>query len=502
MNLINFQNSSLISTNNDTDELDEELILLNNVNFYVNDIIGSILFIFGMVFNLLSFVYFQISKSFRDTSMRHYFSVLSISDSLRLSEWLFQILIDKMVIFPSKALCRAQLFLFISSGHISVWLLVFLSIERYIILQFPFRGKQFYTTKNSLRMLCAVISIIIIVDIPYLLPNFIEKYHIDYKYHLHMCINNRQYRSYMFVNNVLFYSLIPFMILLIFNCLLISLLARRNNQLFNAIKSDNAVLNAKRERQFKERTIMLMFVTFFLVITVSPRHFVQMFFMFINYQSLFKVTLAKILSVLEMLNFSLNFFFYIICSKTSRKELFIMFYYFFYWKWSENSKKFVICNHPNHNPNISNTNCQAKSNKTANDIRTPLSHQTYTNEHETNIGIYKQAKKNTCYKIHCFLANYTRIKILQSMQYSNAASDPSSIEVLSKPRPSAISIYNSEMFLPQNSFKVKTQNKNRNQLDVGTNGNLNLKISNYDSKEANIDTLKKEENDQMSLEIN
>jgi hypothetical protein len=477
MNLITFQNESfnMAKVNRTEEVVEEELVLLNNVNFYVNDIIGSVLFIFGMVFNLLSFAYFQISKSFRDTSMRHYFSVLSISDSLRLSEWLFQILIDKMIIFPSKALCRAQLFVFITSGHISVWLLVFLSIERYIILQFPFRGKQFYTTKNSLRMLCAVITIIVIVDIPYLLPNFIEKYHIDYKYHLHMCLNNPQYRSYMFVNNVLFYSLIPFIILLVFNCLLISLLARRNNQLFNAIKSDNAVLNAKRERQFKERTIMLMFVTFFLVITVSPRYFVQMIFMFIRYTSLFKVTLAKILSVLEMLNFSLNFFFYIICSKTSRKELIIIFYYFFYWKWSENSKKIVICNHPNHNPNINSGNYQAKSNKTPNELRVNTSHQTGTNEHETNMGIYNQAKKNTCYKIHCFLSNYTRIKILQNMQYSSV-SDQSSLEALRLPRPSAVSVYNSEMFLPQNSFKAKTQHKNRNQLDVEQTGNGNLKL--------------------------
>ena len=272
-------------------EFEKQLVVLNLVNFYINDIMGSLLFTFGMLFNLLSFVYFQISKSFRDTSMRHYFSVLSVSDSLRLTEWLFQILMDKKIIFLSKGLCRALLFIHITSGHISVWLLVFLSVERYIILQFPFRGKQFYTTKNSLRMLCAVITVIVLVDIPYLLPNFIERHFIDYTIHLQMCITNPQYRSYMFINNVLFYSLIPFVILLIFNCLLISLLARRNTQLFNAIKSDNAVLNAKRERQFKERTILLMLVTFFLVITVSPRHFVQMIFMFISYQSLFKVRL-------------------------------------------------------------------------------------------------------------------------------------------------------------------------------------------------------------------
>lgn len=139
------------STSFENETAEKERALLHLVNFYINDILGSILFTLGMIFNLMSFTYFQMSRSFRDTSMRHYFSVISISDSLRLSEWLFAILMDKNVLDLSKSLCSAYLFVVITSGHISIWLLVFLSIERYIILQFPFRGKQFYTTRNSLR---------------------------------------------------------------------------------------------------------------------------------------------------------------------------------------------------------------------------------------------------------------------------------------------------------------------------------------------------------------
>ena len=72
-------------------------------------------------------------------------------------------------------------------------------------------------------------------------------------------------------------------------------------------------------------------------------------FIIIDSPGIFKITLAKCLIVLEMLNFSLNFFFYIICSKTSRSELQLILYYYFYWRWSKNAKKYIICNHPNHN---------------------------------------------------------------------------------------------------------------------------------------------------------
>jgi hypothetical protein len=260
-------------------------------------------------------------------------------------------------------------------------------------------------------MLFLVIFIIVIIDIPYLLPKFIEKQYINYDIHLHMCITNPTYRSYMFINNVLFYSIIPFVILLVFNCLLISLLARQNNQLFNIIQSDNGILNAKRERQFKERTILLMLVTFFLVLTVSPRYIVQMIFMFISYQSLFKVTIAKCLIVLEMLNFSLNFFFYIICSKTSRNEFYLILYYLIYWKWSKQSKKLVICNHPNHNPKYQFglaslryvTSCKASNNIVKNSINNTI-------DYETNLNIYNTNRKNTKMKIYCFLLNATKLK--------------------------------------------------------------------------------------------
>lgn len=196
-----------------------------------------------------------------------------------------------------------------------------------------------------------MIIIIIIIDVPYLMPGFISNALIYPQFHLVMCITDKKYRTYMFLNNILFYSLIPFFLLLIFNCLLIGLLARQKTQLLHLIQSDNQnqSINAKRDRQFKERTILLMLVTFFLLITVSPRYIAQMIYTVINYQGLFKITLMKCLIVLEMLNFSLNFLFYIICSKTSRNELNLILYYYFYWKWSKKSRKYIICNHPNHN---------------------------------------------------------------------------------------------------------------------------------------------------------
>ncbi|CAF0710224.1 unnamed protein product [Brachionus calyciflorus] len=396
----------------------EKLATLNWVQLYIHDVIGCFLFIFGIIFNLLSFTYFQLSRSFKDTSMRHYFSVISLTDSSRLAEWLFAFLANRNFFEPNELHCRINLFIYITSGHISTWLLVFLSIERYVILQFPFRGKRIYTTRNSLRMLCIVIISIFILDLPYLLPDFITKTRIEKDLHLVNCVPNlTRYFKYIFANNVIIYSFLPFIILLIFNSLLITVLARQKTQFKSVIQSNNSV-NAKRERQFKETTILLIGVTFFLIITVSPRYIYQQKLRTTplnkpDYVAIV-VAISKILNILEMLNFSFNFFFYIMCSKTSRKEFYLLAYYFFYWKWSQHANKIKICNHPEHNQKLftqrstisrNNPNCFRGSFNS-------LSHNSCNVQidERKNSNIYRYFKRQSRLKIYCFLEHAARIK--------------------------------------------------------------------------------------------
>ena len=460
-------NSTLVDQINST-SLDQNFteperdFLIEVVNFYVNDIVGSIIFSLGILFNLTSLIYFQLSRSFYDTSMRHYFSVLSVTDSLRLSEWLFSYLLDKQIIYLSKNLCSSFLFITITSGHISIWLLVFLSIERYIILQFPFKGKQFYTIKNSLRMLCLVIVILVIFDIPYLLPNFIVGTWISYEYHVHICRTDPIYRTYMFVNNILFYSLIPFVILLIFNCLLISLLSRSNTQLLN-MTQDNG-LNMKRERQVKERTILLISVTFFLVLTVSPRYIFQMIIVVTKFSSEYKIPIAKCFFILEMLNFGSNFLFYTICSKTSRNELYLILYYYLYWIWSKNYRKYPICNHPNHNTHI-NTSERMRELST---LTSRYSNCNLDYEMSKSQSVVKNSK-NSKSKIHCFLANATRLRALKVY------------EAMNSPSASKSSSKRNTLKINDNFLSVPTTNSSRGKSIELTS--FNLMINNEQSFE-------------------
>ena len=341
------QENNSININNRTTLVynEHDLQLLQIVNYYIYDLLGSIIFTFGIIFNVMSFTYFQLSRSFKNTSMRYYFSVISITDSLHLIEWPILMLIDKKIITLSVGLCRFLVFVTTVNGLISIWLLVVLSIERYIILKYPFRGKVFYKIKTSMKILCIIISIITILNIPILVPNVIRSTNSNFVLSLYICNINPQYHIYMFFNNLLFYSFIPFIILFIFNALLICLLSQQKQLAQRLFVLPNISQgNTKQSNRFQEKTVFLVLVSFFLILTLSPRYIVQILLFFdIIKIGLGVLSVTKCLIVLEMFNFSFNFFFYILCSKTSRYEFYLIFYYFFYWKWS-NKSKVCFCN--------------------------------------------------------------------------------------------------------------------------------------------------------------
>jgi hypothetical protein len=434
-----------IKSNHNNNSNGVDLINLNETNYeefllfvtkYIDGILGGVLFVIGLILNILSFAYFQFSRSFRGTTLRHYFRVLSISDSIRLSEWLFAVLATRTNLFEITLVkCRLIMFSNLTSGQISVWLLVFLSIERFIILQFPVRGKQFYTTKTSLIILVCVICFIVGFNLPYVTNNVIVNAQILENYSLLICMPDNSTIIYRYnrLNNIYFYSFIPFMIVSVFNILLIYLLARRKRELKLATQTNSgqssSVLNLKRERHFKERTILLLALTILLVFTVSPRFIAQFksyknYMVFLNTKSeqnarLFQAALVKTFIQLEFMNFSFNFIFYILCSRTSRKEFFLILYYFFYWKWSQESKTTIICNHVKHNE-------RSVLQQQINNEQQPLQHSQsiiQRNSAVTASSIYfKSYQTKTISRVYCFLNYKTRsLNRTQNTNNTNAS---------------------------------------------------------------------------------
>lgn len=97
-----------------------EQILIDAFNTYIQIGIGSLLFIFGVTFNCLSLLYFHVSRSFRHTTFRLYFSIISILDTIRLFEFLIFLLFDKGYLKVTLALCRSIFFTIMFTGQVII----------------------------------------------------------------------------------------------------------------------------------------------------------------------------------------------------------------------------------------------------------------------------------------------------------------------------------------------------------------------------------------------
>jgi len=110
-----------------------EQMLIDAFNTYIQIGIGSLLFLFGLTFNCLSLLYFHVSRSFRHTTFRFYFSIIAILDTIRLFEFLIFLLFDKSYLKVTLTLCRSVFFTIMFTGQVIIKVFVI--------------SKFFYTSK-------------------------------------------------------------------------------------------------------------------------------------------------------------------------------------------------------------------------------------------------------------------------------------------------------------------------------------------------------------------
>ncbi|UJR13480.1 hypothetical protein I4U23_000494 [Adineta vaga] len=342
-----------------------EQILIDGFNTYIQIGIGSLLFLFGLTFNCLSLLYFCVSRSFRNTTFRLYFSIIAILDTIRLFEFLVFILFDKGYLKVTLTLCRSVFFTIMFTGQASIWLTVALAIEKCVIIWFPIKGRLCFTMTISKIVLIFVLCLVFFANVIYLLPTFFSHTYENMSIHTFMCVwhkgsqtSTNRYdqwkKHYLTFNTVFFYSIIPSIILLIVNWLILYSLSRHRVNL-SKIGSIDAKNVLKREKQFKEKTIQLVLSSFFVIITISPRYILTMVNAFATNLSktplmplYIYVNLNTVFRVLEMSNFSLNIIFAILSGQTSRLEIRKILWECLFWRFKRTQSDRSTTKYPAH----------------------------------------------------------------------------------------------------------------------------------------------------------
>ena len=119
----------------------------------------------GIVGNILSFLVMR-RKEMRKTSIGIYLMVLSVSDSLVCNSFypnLIGVAVDGRNVLTGIA-NNFSLFLSYVGGHTSAWLIVALTIDRFITVTFPFKAKSICTPIKAKKIVSGVVIFFVLFD--------------------------------------------------------------------------------------------------------------------------------------------------------------------------------------------------------------------------------------------------------------------------------------------------------------------------------------------------
>ncbi|KAK3098051.1 hypothetical protein FSP39_015603 [Pinctada imbricata] len=301
----------------------------NILGIYIFPIIVGL----GTIGNLLSFLVF-IRKSMRSSSTCFYMMVMAVADTLvlyfnALRKWL-SFLNGYDAVTESEIGCKIFTFLSYFSFAWSAWLLVAMTIERFIAIHFPLKAPRIATPGKAKKVIFALFLILFAWNCHFLWTVTMDD--------SNQCIPGEDYKKfhdyYVPWMDAFVYSFIPFAVLITFNILIIrdTSIAMRNRR---TLRGRNPLRDAQTDSraQFHQRlTIILLSVSFTFLVCSCPKVVLiairdtQFQFYFDNgipnFHEIAKYVFVSRLSDLFLyINHSFNFVLYSIHGKKFRKEM-------------------------------------------------------------------------------------------------------------------------------------------------------------------------------------
>ena len=201
----------------------EEYFIQQNISFLFLQqsmaVPSLVLSTLGLVTNFLVVIVI-LCGSLRHSIFMSLLVVLAITDNLTLlASNLIQPGVFGHLFGPAVIVCRIFLFLMLSCGMMSSWLVVFISVERYIAILYPLKVRLYLTLKRMNILICCLTLITFISKVYYLLTSYVISFN-----GIPVCIlegNNVRITLIFSILNGLLYSFIPFCIITTLNLLIL-----------------------------------------------------------------------------------------------------------------------------------------------------------------------------------------------------------------------------------------------------------------------------------------
>ncbi|XP_067650872.1 probable G-protein coupled receptor 139 [Haliotis asinina] len=315
--------------------------------------IPPILLILGTFGNVFSFLIMR-HKAMTRLSTYIFLAALSVADSMVLliglmRQWLGE-LTGYDIRDQANWLCKATIILGYISSNTSVWIIVAVTIERFIVVCYPLKAQRFCNVARAKKTISGLVVIFLLINIHFVWTAGLNETNIQDNL-LPQCDASDGHQFLVSVVwpwvDALIYCFLPFILISIFNVLIICKVAHAAGgreslqngclQLRNRCKGNNNL----------RLTIMLLTVSFTFLLTTLPMNISIIASDFLNTNGhdnavMSKFRLVRTISQLLMyLNHSINFFLYCATGQKFRNEVIRMF-------CGKNNNTLSIADHSQH----------------------------------------------------------------------------------------------------------------------------------------------------------
>jgi len=145
-------NDSLLSTSGHNGTSEPEAESNNTFAMTLLRTVIPVIVLMGTVGNTLSFCVL-VRRRMRSTPMYFYLTLLAVADTFVLYVSAFKVWIRVLtqfeVLHVSNVGCKLFMFILLCSLYMSAWLVVLVTLERFLVILFPFRGYLFMRIRRA-----------------------------------------------------------------------------------------------------------------------------------------------------------------------------------------------------------------------------------------------------------------------------------------------------------------------------------------------------------------
>ncbi|KAK6179059.1 hypothetical protein SNE40_011505 [Patella caerulea] len=312
-------NESSCSTTNDTvlGDMDKKISVKID---YVGYVAIPVFLLLGLSGNTLTIIV-MLSKHFRKMSVSIILVALAFSDTtliilLPFNKGFVREILGVDIRALSSIGCKLFFLIFRSAKMTSSWFVVFLCLERFVAVWFPLKTRFICTKRN------ACIGLMIVYGF---LFSFNGAWTFASRLANGACIPHYPEPAYLsaifIVLGTIIYSILPI-------CLLMILTPLICYKLFQRIKVQKALSSGNQNisEEVRKTTTMLIGVSIAYIVLVSPIAIAHLVF-YNQGLNIFESTeptmviYREVAQILEQLNYSINFFMYVLCSKSFRDRV-------------------------------------------------------------------------------------------------------------------------------------------------------------------------------------